>query len=98
MKLEGNMAYRQAARWYDTIYSFKDYAAEAESLRALVAEAPPGARRLLDVERDCGPRSHDLVGRRKTRPPLTLRLRPQLRKLMAADEGRPPLSANIPPP
>ena len=44
MKLEGNLAYRQAARWYDTIYSFKDYAAEAESLRALVAEAPPGAR------------------------------------------------------
>ena len=38
------MAYRQAARWYDTIYGFKDYAAEAESLRALVAEAPPGAR------------------------------------------------------
>ena len=76
MKLEGNMAYRQAARWYDTIYSFKDYAAEAESLRALVAEAPPGARRLLDVERDCGPRSHDLVGTRKTRPPLSTNIPP----------------------
>ena len=42
MKLEGNLAYRQAARWYDTIYSFKDYAAEAESLRALLAEARGG--------------------------------------------------------
>jgi len=76
MKLEGNMAYRQAARCYDTIYSFKDYAAEAESLRALVAEAPSGARRLLDVERDCGPRSHDLVGTRKTRPPLSAKIPP----------------------
>ena len=76
MKLEGNMAYRQAARWYDTIYSFKDYAAEAESLRALVAEAPPGARRSLDVERDCGPRSHGLLGKRKTRPPLSTNIPP----------------------
>jgi hypothetical protein len=76
MKLEGNMAYRQAARWYDTIYSFKDYAAEAESLRALVAEARPGARRLLDVERDCGRRSHDLVETRNTRPPLSANIPP----------------------
>jgi len=56
MKSEGTMAYRQAARWYDTIYGFKDYAAEAESLRALVAEARPGARRLLDVA--CGTGEH----------------------------------------
>jgi SAM-dependent methyltransferase len=50
------MSYASSARWYDTIYSFKDYAAEAESLRALLAEARPGARRLLDVA--CGTGEH----------------------------------------
>ena len=39
MKSAGNMAYRQAARWYDTIYGFNDYTAEAEGAarRAAVA-------------------------------------------------------------
>jgi SAM-dependent methyltransferase len=48
--------YAQSARWYDTIYSFKDYAAEAETLRALVMARRPGARRLLDVA--CGTGEH----------------------------------------
>jgi ubiquinone/menaquinone biosynthesis C-methylase UbiE len=50
------MSYRKSARWYDTIYSFKDYAAEAESLRALLADLCPDARRLLDVA--CGTGEH----------------------------------------
>ena len=50
------MSYGRSARWYDTIYGFKDYAAEAESVRALVTEARPGARRLLDVA--CGTGEH----------------------------------------
>jgi ubiquinone/menaquinone biosynthesis C-methylase UbiE len=50
------MSYGRSARWYDTIYSFKDYAAEADSLRALLAQHRPGARRLLDVA--CGTGEH----------------------------------------
>jgi SAM-dependent methyltransferase len=50
------MGYRQSARWYDAIYSFKDYAAEAEMLRSRIVERRPGARRLLDVA--CGTGEH----------------------------------------
>jgi len=50
------MSYQKSARWYDTIYSFKDYAAEADMVRARVAEIRPGARRLLDVA--CGTGEH----------------------------------------
>jgi SAM-dependent methyltransferase len=50
------MSYAQSARWYDTIYGFKDYAAEAESLRQLVTARCPGAQRLLDVA--CGTGEH----------------------------------------
>jgi len=53
---EQNMGYHQAARWYDTIYGFKDYPAEVVSLRALLNEVRPGARRLLDVA--CGTGEH----------------------------------------
>jgi SAM-dependent methyltransferase len=56
MKSERDQGYRLAARWYDTIYGFKDYAAEADSVRSLVTEARPGARRLLDVA--CGTGEH----------------------------------------
>ncbi|OGT25287.1 MAG: hypothetical protein A2Z17_02180 [Gammaproteobacteria bacterium RBG_16_66_13] len=49
--------YTQSARWYDDIYSFKDYAAEADRLRALLEErlVRPGGR-LLDVA--CGTGEH----------------------------------------
>jgi SAM-dependent methyltransferase len=50
------LSYGKAARWYDTIYGFKDYAAEAETVRALLAEARPGTQRLLDVA--CGTGEH----------------------------------------
>jgi SAM-dependent methyltransferase len=50
------MSYQKSARWYDTIYGFKDYAAEAELVRVLVVESRPGARRLLDVA--CGTGEH----------------------------------------
>lgn len=48
--------YDRSARWYDAIYSFKDYAAEAEMLRGLIEARRPGARRLLDVA--CGTGEH----------------------------------------
>jgi SAM-dependent methyltransferase len=50
------MSYSQAARWYDAIYGFKDYAAEAEMIRSRVIERRPAARRLLDVA--CGTGEH----------------------------------------
>lgn len=56
MNSEPNEGYRQAARWYDTIYSFKDYAAETELVHRRVDELRPGARRLLDVA--CGTGEH----------------------------------------
>lgn len=48
--------YEQSARWYDKIYSFKDYAAEAEALRGLLESRRPGLRRILDVA--CGTAEH----------------------------------------
>jgi dTDP-3-amino-3,4,6-trideoxy-alpha-D-glucopyranose N,N-dimethyltransferase len=47
--------YRQAARLYDAIYSFKDYPAESARLHELIQERRPGARTLLNVA--CGTRS-----------------------------------------
>ena len=41
---------------YDTVYSFKDYAAEAERIHALIQERTPGAATLLDVA--CGTGKH----------------------------------------
>jgi ubiquinone/menaquinone biosynthesis C-methylase UbiE len=41
---------------YDTIYHFKNYAAESESLRKLIEGIVPGAHRLLDVA--CGTGEH----------------------------------------
>lgn len=49
-------SYARSARFYDKIYSFKDYAAEAELLRATILRHRPGARRLLDVA--CGTGEH----------------------------------------
>ena len=48
--------FTKSARFYDAVYSFKDYAAEAAMLRSLVERHRPGARRLLDVA--CGTGEH----------------------------------------
>ena len=48
--------FRRSQRFYDAIYSFKDYPAEAEMLRAIVRERRPDARTLLDVA--CGTGKH----------------------------------------
>ncbi len=48
--------YARSAAIYDAVYSFKDYAAEAGQVRALIHERSPGARTLLDVA--CGTGKH----------------------------------------
>jgi SAM-dependent methyltransferase len=48
--------FTKSARFYDAIYSFKDYAVEAEKVDALIQERKPGARTLLDVA--CGTGLH----------------------------------------
>ncbi len=45
-----------SARFYDAIYAFKDYAAEAESVHALIETRRSGAKTLLDVA--CGTGKH----------------------------------------
>lgn len=49
-------AYAPAARYYDRVYHFKDYAAEATHLTQIVRELNPEARTLLDVA--CGTGKH----------------------------------------
>ena len=48
--------YDQSSPYYDLIYAFKDYQAEAAFLRALLSERCPCARTLLDVA--CGTAEH----------------------------------------
>jgi len=48
--------FSRSARFYDAIYSFKDYPAEAERLHELVEARVPAARTLLDVA--CGTGAH----------------------------------------
>ena len=48
--------YDQLAEHYDRIYASKDYAAEADLVRSIIAERNPGARTLLDVA--CGTGGH----------------------------------------
>jgi ubiquinone/menaquinone biosynthesis C-methylase UbiE len=48
--------YGRLAALYDTIYSFKDYAAEAARLHELIQSRHPGAHTLLDVA--CGTGKH----------------------------------------
>jgi ubiquinone/menaquinone biosynthesis C-methylase UbiE len=48
--------YGRLASLYDTIYSFKDYAAEAARLHELIQSHHPGAHTLLDVA--CGTGKH----------------------------------------
>src|SRR4051794_18215995 len=48
--------FTESAEFYDAIYSFKDYAAEAAQIAALVRSAQPDARSVLDVA--CGTGEH----------------------------------------
>lgn len=48
--------FSKSARFYDAIYSFKDYAAEAVAVRDLIKDRNPQARTLLDVA--CGTGHH----------------------------------------
>jgi SAM-dependent methyltransferase len=48
--------YARSAPWYDKIYSFKDYVAEAAMLQRTIEQRRPEARRLLDVA--CGTGEH----------------------------------------
>lgn len=48
--------FKKSARFYDAIYAFKDYAAEAARIDALIRERKPDARSLLDVA--CGTGLH----------------------------------------
>jgi SAM-dependent methyltransferase len=48
--------YRDSARYYDAIYGFKDYAAEAAAVSARIRAHRPEAATLLDVA--CGTGAH----------------------------------------
>ncbi len=50
------MTYSLAAHYYDLLYAWKDYTAEAKRIRELVEERRPRARSLLDVA--CGTGQH----------------------------------------
>jgi len=50
----------ESAELYDAIYHFKNYARECERLRALIADAVPGARTILDVACGTGERARFL--------------------------------------
>ena len=58
--------FSRSAHLYDAIYSFKDYAGEAETLRALVEERAPGARTLLaDASRYASEKLSEIEARSK---------------------------------
>lgn len=48
--------FTKSAAFYDAIYSFKDYASEADAITRIVSEINPGANTLLDVA--CGTGLH----------------------------------------
>lgn len=55
--------FTKSARFYDRLYSFKDYAAAADALHRLAQERSPGARTLLDVGCGTGKHLESLQGR-----------------------------------
>ena len=55
--------FTKSARFYDAIYSFKDYAAEAGKIDSLIQARNPGARTLLDVACGTGLHLEHLRGR-----------------------------------
>lgn len=55
--------FTRSARFYDAVYSFKDYAAEAAKVDALIKRRNPGARTLLDVACGTGKHLEHLHGR-----------------------------------
>jgi SAM-dependent methyltransferase len=55
--------FTKSARFYDAVYSFKDYAVEAEKMDALIQERKSGARTLLDVACGTGKHLEHLRGR-----------------------------------
>jgi SAM-dependent methyltransferase len=48
--------FSKTARYYDQLYSFKNYAAEAAQIRGLIRREHPGAHSILDVA--CGTAEH----------------------------------------
>ena len=50
------MMFEKSPQFYDAIYSFKDYEAEARELHAIIQRDRPGARSVLDVA--CGTGRH----------------------------------------
>lgn len=67
--------FTKSARFYDLIYSWKDYAGESERLHELIQKENPGARSLLDVA--CGTGMH-LVNLKKDYEAEGLDLNPEL--------------------
>jgi SAM-dependent methyltransferase len=55
--------YAQSARFYDAIYSFKEYTAEADEVDRRIQAAHPGAVTLLDVACGTGGHLRALAGR-----------------------------------
>ena len=56
MMAMGLNMFTESAEFYDAIYSFKDYAAEAAHVAELVGSVRPGTRTVLDVA--CGTGEH----------------------------------------
>jgi SAM-dependent methyltransferase len=59
---QNRAVFSRSARIYDAVYSYKDYAAEADRLHGVIQERSPGAATLLDVA--CGTGKHLEVFRR----------------------------------
>jgi SAM-dependent methyltransferase len=55
--------FTRSARFYDAVYSFKDYVSESAKVDALIQERNPGARTLLDVACGTGKHLEHLRGR-----------------------------------